>query len=130
MKRLFVALLVGAMVFGTVYALAETLIVQGGTIQAGADTDLACDEDGVAVLGWGLESDTGLVYSVRIGDIDEDCRSGDTDMFVNVTDGGTIVARGTVDNLSADTVTVNFATPYPAEDITDLEVFIEGTAND
>jgi len=29
--------------------------------------DLICDEDGVQVLGWGLETDDGKVYFVRIG---------------------------------------------------------------
>ena len=73
MKRFVVAALVGTMVFGAVFGLAASLSVDGGTIQAGSDTDLQCDEDGVRVDGWGLETNDGLVYFVRIHDIDETC---------------------------------------------------------
>ncbi len=136
MKRLIVALLVGGMVFGTVLAVAASLIVEGGTIQAGSDTELRCDTNGVRVDGWGLESDNGLVYFVRIHDINTACE-GD-DLFVNITKDGAKIAGGSA-TIPADTdaapdddpdtgdlgVKVSF-TPQPAEDITDIEIFIEG----
>ena len=137
MKRLIVAVLVGGMVFGTVLALAASLGVEGGTIQAGSDTELRCDTNGVRVDGWGLETDDGLVYFVRIHDINAACE-GD-DMFVNITKDGTKIAGGSA-TLPPDTdtkpvdddpdsgdlgVKVSF-TPQPAEDITDIEIFIEG----
>lgn len=140
MKRLIVALLVGGAVFGTVLAVAASLSVDGGTIQAGSDTDLQCDEDGVRVDGWGLETDDGLVYSVRIHDIDDDCSS--NDLFVNITDGGVKVAEGSAhipnDGAAEDNdpdsgevgVRVDISPDYAAEDITDIEVFIEGGVGD
>jgi hypothetical protein len=73
MKRTIVALLIGGMVFGTVLAAAATLNVNGGVIQAGNDSDLTCDSSGVDVLGWGLNSGTGLVENVRIGNVSAAC---------------------------------------------------------
>ena len=135
MKRSIIALLVGGLVFGTVLAVAASLSVDGGTIQAGSDTDLQCDEDGVDVAGWMLETDDGLVYGVRIHNIDPACSS--NDLFVNITKDGVKIAGGSA-HIPADGsgddndtdggevgVKVKF-TPQPAEDITDIEVFIEG----
>jgi len=142
MKRLIVALLVGGVFFGAVYGLAATLFVEGGTIQAGSDVDLQCDEDGVQVLGWGLETNDGKVYSVRIGNIDEQCAG--NDIFVSITDTGTEIADGdaTIEDeatdatdgctdTTADEVCTKIQIPggVPAEDITDIEVFIEGASN-
>jgi hypothetical protein len=127
-----VALLVGVTVFGAVFALAASLGVSGGAIQAGSDTELRCDTDGVQVLGWGLETDDGKVYNVRIGGVDTAC-VGD-DLFVVVTHEGTALADGKATIASASaTITLtelgsSNTTPKPvkAEDITDIEVFIEG----
>lgn len=73
MKRIIVALLVGGVVFGTVLGVAASLGVNGGVIQAGTDSTLQCDTDGVQVLGWGLNSGTGLVENVRVGGVDTAC---------------------------------------------------------
>jgi len=142
MKRLIVALLVGGVFFGAVYGLAATLNVEGGTIQAGSDVDLQCDEDGVQVLGWGLETNDGKVYFVRIGNIDEQCAG--NDIFVSITDTGTEIADGdaTIEDEATDGADgctdptadeVCTKIPIPggvlAEDITDIEVFIEGASN-
>jgi hypothetical protein len=142
MKRLIVALLVGGALFGAVYGLAAGLNVEGGTIQAGSDVDLICDEDGVQVLGWGLETDDGNVYAVRIGNIDEQCAG--NDIFVSITDTGVEIADGDAiiedeagdggdgcTDTTADEVCTRIPIPggVPAEDITDIEVFIEGEAN-
>lgn len=142
MKRLVIALLVGGAVFGMVYGLAATLNVDGGTIQAGSDVDLICDEDGVQVLGWGLETDDGKVYFVRIGNIDEQCAG--NEIFVSITDEGTEIADGdaVIETEAADggdsctdatALEVCAKIPIPggvlAEDITDIEVFIEGESN-
>ncbi len=48
MKRLIIALLVGGMVFGVVFAAAAALTVTGGGAQSGA-TRATCDRDGVNV---------------------------------------------------------------------------------
>ncbi len=146
MKRTIIALLVGGLVFGTVMALAASLSVEGGTIQAGSDTDLQCDDGGVDVDGWGLETDDGLVYFVRIHNIDPACSS--NDLFVNITGTGTpivantnIIAQGSShipdDGAVTDPkdndpdpneigVKVSLNPPVKAVDITDIEVFIEG----
>jgi nitrous oxide reductase len=124
------ALLAGATVFGAIFALAAALHVSGGAIQAGSDADLACDEDGVRVLEWNLDTNTGLVSSVRIGDIDEGCQQGDTDLFVVLTHYGFKLVGGRYDNLDSEDVTVPLDFPMSAWNITDIEVFIEGEAND
>lgn len=139
MKRLIVALLVGGMVFGVAFAVAETLPVEGGAIQAGEDTNLACQQNHVVVLGWGLETSDGLVYNVRLGNIEDvDCDG--NDLFVVITDDGVAVRDGKVTIASGTTTyTIPLTTlgignttpsPYPAEDITDIEVFIEGPNGD
>jgi hypothetical protein len=131
------------LVLGFVFALVAAVVgsaaaptVEGGTIQAGSDTDLRCDTDGVAVDGWGLETDNGLVYFVRIHNISPACEC--CDIFVNITDGGVKVAGGSAhipadgdaDDNDPDAdqvgVKINFDPPVSAEDITDIEVFIEG----
>jgi hypothetical protein len=134
MKRLIIALLVGGAFFGAIYGLAETLNLDGGVIQAGSDTDLTCTS-GARVDGWGLETNDGNVYFVRIHDIDAGCEG--NDLFVKITDGGTQVREASVtipaDGAAGDNdpdagevgAKINFS-PYPAEDITDIEVFIEG----
>jgi hypothetical protein len=86
MKRLLLALIAGAMVFTVAFASAASLGVDGSTVQAGVDTDLRCDANGVNA-GWGLETDTSLVTSVRIEDIDPAC-VGD-ELFVKVNDSAT-----------------------------------------
>src|SRR3989304_5232508 len=75
MKRLIVALLVGGAVFGTVLAIAASLNVSGGTIQAGPDTDLVCDEGGINVDAWAVNSYPVLegVEWVTIKGVDADC---------------------------------------------------------
>lgn len=128
LRILVIVSLVGALL-ATALGAAAQLDVEGGAIQAGSDTSLQCDTDGVQVLGWGLETDTGQVNFVRIGDIDEACVG--NDLFVNITSGGTKIAGGSIGPLTlaqvqnVNGVTVNF-TAQDAEDITDIEVFIEG----
>ena len=136
MKRIMLALLVGGMVFGGVFAMAAALDVDGGTIQAGSDVELRCDANGVNVDGWALESDTGLVNGVRILNIDAAC-SGD-DMFVKITHDGTIIAEGKVQPIPNDGdatdkdpdvgevgVQISFS-PQDAGYINDITVYIEG----
>jgi hypothetical protein len=87
MKRLLFALLSATLVFGLVYGAAATLTVNGGTIQAGGDSSLQCDTDGVYVWAWGLNNypvDYG-VESVKISGVDAAC------------DGARIMARITLD---------------------------------
>ncbi|MDP9494836.1 MAG: hypothetical protein M3P87_06305 [Actinomycetota bacterium] len=130
MRRILALLAVGALSAAAIGS-AAALGVNGGAIQAGEDLTLTCDTDGVQVLGWGLETDDGRVYSVRIGGIANACQT--NALFVRVTDGGATVASGTVDPLlpahtGAGQVVVSIPGGYPAVDIDDLHVFIEGPA--
>jgi hypothetical protein len=124
MKRIVVALVAAAAVFALAFGSAATLSVDGGAIQAGVDANLTCTA-AADVLGWGLETDTGLVNFVRI-DVPATCDG--NEMFVSITSYGTEIASGnvTLPNLhSAGGHIVHFS-PQPAADITDIEVFIEG----
>lgn len=72
-KRILLALLVSVVIFGAFYASAANLDVNGGVIQAGVDTDLVCDPDGVQVTNWVYETVDQLVYSVVIDGFHADC---------------------------------------------------------
>lgn len=125
MKRFLVALMAGTMVFSVAFASAAALIVNGGTIQAGEDLDLVCDSDGVNVEGWGLETDTGLVSFVRIGNIWADCVG--ADMFANITGtGGVELTEAGPVTIDDSTEVLTFDTPVLASAIEDIHVFIEG----
>lgn len=118
MKRLLTALLAGAAVFTIAFASAAQLGVNGQTIQAGVDTDLRCDFDGVDA-GWGLETDTNLVTSVRIENIDANC-NGDT-LFVKVND------SAATHSAVIDSTSESFSFPaIAADDVVKLSVWIEG----
>jgi len=75
MKRFLIALLAGSAVFALVFGAAATLIVNGGTLQAGEDTNLTCDSDGVYVSAWGVNTYPVLegVESVTIKGIPAAC---------------------------------------------------------
>jgi hypothetical protein len=119
MKRLAVALAAGAAVATLAYASASALIVDGGTVQSGVDTTLACDADGVKA-NWGLETDDNSVRFVRITGIDAACAG--SDMFVKVNDGKTTKVA-----ITGDQVSVPFASPYPTpESIDSIRIWIEG----
>jgi hypothetical protein len=127
--RRFSALLAVGVLSALAIGSAAALGVNGGAIQAGEDLSLICDPDGVQVLGWGLETDDGKVYTVRIGGIADACQG--NALFVKVTDGGVPVASGSVDpllaaNTGAGQVVVSIPGGYAASEIDDLHVFIEG----
>lgn len=146
MLKIMGVLVMLTLVFGAVFGSAALLQVEGGTIQAGADIDLECDDDGVQVDGWGLETSNGLVYYVRIVDIDNGCSS--CDMFVNITDinhnklagwfkvhipNDGAPGPGPTKDWDSDSgevgVKIPFDPPILAVDIYDIEVFIEGSCN-
>lgn len=122
MKRILMALMAGAAVFTIAFASAAALNVSGNTIQAGVDTDLACDDDGVDAA-WGLETSDNTVRYVRIENISPDCVGEDLFLKVNNSAGdavGPLPIAGT-------SVTYHFTSPYPTpESITQLNVWIEG----
>ncbi|MDO8616232.1 MAG: hypothetical protein Q7T33_10955 [Dehalococcoidia bacterium] len=79
MKRLIGALLVGGAVFGTVWAAAATLDVDGGTLQMSSAVDATCDSTGVT-LGYLFSdsdadpaTDNDMVTEAQVGGIHDDC---------------------------------------------------------
>lgn len=89
MKRFLVSLMVGGVVFGTVFAAAAALGVSAPTIQAGSDDVLECDTNGVDVeVGWEWSDSAGAYVATGfiVTDIDPDC------------DGGTISLTATDSN--------------------------------
>lgn len=120
------AILAGALV-AAVAVSAATLIVGGGVIQGGTDFDLTCTDE-VDVLGWGFESDDGLVYFVRLGPVDAACDG--SDMWVQVYDNGSqLLGKGsaTLDSMTNPSgYKVNLNTPVPPQNIGSINVVIEG----
>jgi hypothetical protein len=119
-KKLLTAVLGGTAVATLAFASASALTVDGGTIQAGVDTSLACDENGVKA-NWGLETDDNTVRSVRISGIHADCAG--AEMFVKVND----LPRQKVLLTGAESQSFAFAAPYPTpENIQSIRIWIEG----
>ncbi len=124
MLRKIVVIAVLLVVLATAFASAANLNVNGGSIQAGIDTSLYCDEL-VEVVGWGFEQDDNSVRSVKIGNIDSACY-GNT-MFIAVMDAsGTVLATGEVDKLATAEHSIGFDKFLAPEDIYKLKVWIEG----
>jgi hypothetical protein len=119
MKRILAALMAGAAVFTIAFASAAALGVNGNVIQAGVDSDVSCDTDGVNA-NWGLETDTNSVSYVTIVDLADACTG--ADLWVSINGGpsqkGAVIAGGQSK--------VTCATPYSAEEIGSLKVWIEG----
>lgn len=126
MKRSVMAIMAGAVV-AAIAVSAATLIVGGGVIQGGTDFDLTCDDE-VDVLGWGFESDDGLVYFVRIGDVAATCDG--ADMWVQVFDNGNqLIGKGsaTLDSVAnPNGYKVSLNSPVPPQNIGSINVVIEG----
>ena len=143
MKKLLPILLVIVLtvgVMGAAFASAADLTVRGGTIQAGEDLDVKMYNI-CAVLGWGLETDDGSVHFVRLEFWGPDDMGGNNELefFVIITgDSGQEIARSSKQitwpiepnsdyNLPNEKFTFNH--PVQAEDIYDIHVYVEGSAN-
>jgi hypothetical protein len=99
MKRYLVAAGVGTLVFGGVLGSASALdITDPGVAQYGESFDLACDENGVSVAGYSVESDgsaDSFSTGVVVDSVSPLC-NGKT-LVASVTDGnGDMLARGAV----------------------------------
>lgn len=106
------------------YAAAANLIVTGGTVQVGDDTGLVCDDDGVGVTDWGLDTDANEVTSVDVGGIAAAC-AGNT-MTVAILDGaGGVLADASLASISGTSHTFAFAGTDP-EEIEGIRIWIEG----
>ena len=131
MKRFILALLVGGVVFGTVFAVAATLFVDGRMLQAGSDTDLICDDDPAGVQVWynviwdaGLEKH--VVDKVSIGGINEACNGATVNVVLTDIGGANIGQASATKNPQppAGNPQVDFSPNVPVEDVYDVHVAI------
>lgn len=127
MKRLIVALLVGGVMFGTVFAVAAALNVNTGTLQAGGETDLSCD-DAVDVFINGAWSNTASAYVVTgviVTDIDTECGGGTIKVTLTKT-GGDLIEEMILGGIGTS-ATLNTTTTVKVEDLEDIHVLIATT---
>ncbi len=124
MRRALLILAVVVALALAVYGAAAALNVDGGFVQAGADTTVSCD-DGVGVwytFGW--ENNEIVVNHVSVGGIDQACLP--ATVFVVLTDqNGASLWQGT-GTATAPSGSVGLAVSpgVPAEDIEDVHVGI------
>lgn len=121
MRRTFAILALSGLLAAVVGS-AAALTVSGGVIQQGSDNDLTCTP-AVAVGGWGLEGDTGLVSNIRFVPVAAACNGADIIVRVSHTGGPDQQVTATLP-LVNDRVTLTPA--LSAASITGLEVFLEG----
>ena len=127
MKRLMVALLVGGMVFGTVFAVAAALNVDAGVLQAGSDEVLICDADGVQTYwqdGWsGSPVNDFVITHVVVAGIDDSC-DGKLVEVVLTDINGNWLASGSTTVPVVGNATVNTAPDVLASAVYDVHVII------
>lgn len=124
MRRIVLFLAVVAALAVAVYGAAAALNVEGGFVQAGADTSLACD-DGVGVwyvLGW--ENNQIVVNHVSVGGIDQACLP--AKVFIVLTDAnGNSLWQGTgTATAPSGAVGLSVSPGIPADQIEDVHVGI------
>ncbi len=127
MKRFIIALIAGAAVFSIAFGAAAALSVNGGVLQAGRDGDVTCTA-AVEVEGWGLETDTDSVGSVRISGF-AGCEGADA--FVRLLDSGGSYLTGNLtpdDGNPIDSDEERFVIPGGVNPtvVDDVRVWIEG----
>jgi glucose-6-phosphate isomerase len=127
MKRFILALLVGGVVFGTVFAAAATLIVDGRVLQAGSDTDLQCDKDASGVQMWYTvvwETDKFVVDKASIGGVNEACNGAWVDVVLTGAGGVSLGEAKIVKAASPPDPKVDFVPNVPVTDVLDVHVAI------
>ncbi len=123
MKRYLVACGVGTMVFGAVLGSAAALEFDQGAAQFGSSNQLACDTDGVTILGYNLETDGVSTSSgVKVTDISEAC-DGQT-LVATVADGSNTQLRKAFKVMgNSGTETLNWA-PVPVSQLETVRLTI------
>lgn len=123
MKRIALALVVAAVLFGAVYASASVLNVNGQVIQVGSDNKLWCDADGVEV-DWAYENKDQTIYWITVHNIDPEC-VGYT-MHVSLFDGaGDQFSQGRED-ITGPSMRINLSgSPVPAWKIEKINIGID-----
>ena len=126
MKRIIVALVVGGVVFGTVFAVAASLNVSGGVTQAGSVASLTCDPDGVTVDGYGVELDDLTGHFLKVSGIHADCAGYELGAQIQLTGGGKFNIVGTIP-AGGGTMQIPFPAavlPVPLADIIGVNLVI------
>src|SRR5665647_1713466 len=75
MLRFLMVLAVAGTIMAGAFASAAGLIVDGGAVQAGGDSSLVCDGDGIRVVAWGVNTypvSEGVAYMTVKG-VSSDC---------------------------------------------------------
>lgn len=122
MKRIALALVVAAVLFGAVYASAAALNVDGGVIQHGEDDYLKCTE-ALVVDGWGLETDDNTVRSVRFQELPDECNGAEAFVRIHLDGGGNVASHWTVtDGMHS----ISFSPYLTPDEIIGVEAWIEG----
>ncbi|HEX2153542.1 MAG TPA: hypothetical protein VHL52_06165 [Acidimicrobiia bacterium] len=122
MKRLFAMLAVAGLA-GAIVASAANLTVNGGTVQAGLDDTLTCDDSGVFVEAYGYEQAGNAVSSVRVGGIEGACVG--NELHVTALDAaGNVLSESDLVVISSTTHTATFDSPVNATDLAKLQVAI------
>ena len=126
MLRKIAVLAVLVVVIAAAFASAANLNVTDGTIQAGVSQDVKCDDNGVSVTGWGLETDDNSVRYVKVGDIDNACLGDNLFIKVLGAGGASLKYSGEL-AITGNEVKFTFNAPYPTpESIEGIKIWIEG----
>ena len=118
-KRTLIALAAGAAVSTAGFASASVLPVSGGALQHGT-TSMTCDQDGVTLSNWALETDTNTVNRVKVNHIAATCAG--AKVFVKFDDRAQM---SQVVPAGGGTLDFNFA-PINADLINGAQVWIQG----
>lgn len=130
-KRFFLSLAAGLVVFGGVYAMASSMGVSStGQVGAGSSSVAACDSDGVATsyaTGWDSAADKRFeIESVTVSGISDGCDG--LPIAVTLTDGSDVQlgsGSGTVPSAASTYVyTVNLTSPGSASTTAKIHVVI------
>lgn len=128
MKRIILALLVGGMVFGTVFAVAATLKVDGRMLQAGSDKVLTCDDPGGVQIWytviWDDVAEELVVDNVSIGGVSEACNGANIKVVLTDSGDASLGEASTTKAPSPPDPKVDFVPNIPVEDVYDVHVAI------
>jgi hypothetical protein len=101
-------------------AAAAVLVVNAGSLQAGAEQDLVCDEDGVNVEFH--ENDAGLLKKATISDIDEDCIGASLKFDTAADEGGPFF----VGAINSSSLSFRFSSPQEPDAVNPFDIAIFG----
>ena len=130
MKRIILALLVGGMVFGAVFAAAATLVVDGRMLQAGSDEVLTCDDPGGVQIWynviWDAPANDYVVDTVSIGGVSEACNGATVKVGLTALNGDLIREASTTKAAipPAGNPKVDFIPDVLVKDVYDVHVAI------